>query len=109
MTNASASQHRFFGTQPGRAWSIKPPAANDIVEFSESDDEVAERRSRDASEQRATAADLIGSLLAKIDVSAGSVGSFTDSDGDAGGNDADAQIWPGHDDRIAWAVTARAH
>ena len=98
-----------FGTQPGRAWNIKPPAANDIVEISESDDEAVERRNWDAAEQRATAADLIGSLLARIDDAAGSVGSSSDSSGDAGDNSADALISPGHDDRTAWVVTARAH
>lgn len=89
-----------FGTQPRRAWNINPPA--DIVEISGSDDEAAERRNQDADEQRATAADLIGSLLARIDHAAGGVRSPSASNEDEGGNDADGQIWPGHDDRIAW-------
>ena len=90
-----------FGTQPVRAWNIKPLAANDIVEISESDDEAAERRNRDAAEQRTTAADLTGSLLARIVDAAGSMGTPPVSDGEVGGNDADEPIWLGHDDRIA--------
>ena len=68
-----------------------------------------DRRNWDAAERRATAADLIGSLLAKIDDAAGCGSSLTDSDCHSGGDDADTQIWPEHDDRSAWAVTARAH
>ena len=93
-----------FCTQPWRAWCTKTPGqgADNVVEVSDSDD--------DAAEQHAIATGFVGSLLARIDAAAApgreeSAGS--DTDGGTGGDP--AQAWPGHDDRTAWAVSARAH
>ena len=98
-----------FGTQPCRAWHVKPPASSNIVEVSESDDDAEGRRNGDAAEQRVVAADLISSLLARIHDAADIGGDLTSSGDDVGGEDVTAPNWPGHGDRTAWAVTARAH
>ena len=93
-----------FGAQPGRSWCAKPPgrSADDTVEVGDSDD--------DAAEQHAIAFGFIGSLLARIDPAAapgGEESAGSDADGGADGDAAHA--WPGHEDRTAWAVSARAH
>ena len=97
-----------FGTQPRRAWNIKPHAADETIEISDSDEDTATRAERDAAEQRRVAATLVGQLLARIDSATRGVGN--DAEPDHGESDigADGPIWPGPDDRARTRVAVRA-
>ena len=77
---------------------IRPHAAEDVIEVSDSDEDPPDRADLDAAEQRGIASTLTS-------------GTDTDAEPDngEGGIDADAPIWPGPDDRARSQITAMAH
>ena len=93
-----------FGTKPCRAWSATPTGqrTDGVIEVSDSDD--------DAAAHHAMAAGFRGAILARIDGAASPLAasaSLDDLEGDA--DETAAQARPGHDERLAWAVSARAY
>lgn len=97
-----------FGTQPRRAWNIRPHNADETIEISESDEDTATKAERDAAEQRGVAFTLIGQLLAHIDSATRGIGNDAEPDHGESDIDADGPIWPGPDDRTRTLVAARA-
>ena len=98
-----------FGTQPRRAFNIRPHAAGDTIEISDSDEDLGTRAERDAAEQRGVASTLIGQLLARIDNATSGIDTDAESDHWGGGADTVGPIWPGPDDMARTRIAARAH
>ena len=97
-----------FGTQPKRAWNIKPNTDGGSIDVSDSDD-TDDRAERDAAEQREVASSLIGQLLARIDNATRGTGQEEDSSQDDGDLGTGGRLWPGVKDRTRTRMATRAH
>ena len=88
---------------PSRAWSAKPPGqhTDGVIEVSDSDD--------DAAAHHAMAKGFREDIVARIDDAAAPLAVDTPRDDYGGVDEGAAQAWPGHDERLAWAVLARAY
>ena len=97
-----------FGTQPKRAWNIKPNKDGGATVVSDSDDSD-DRAERDAAEQREVASSLIGQLLRRIDNATRGAGQEEGSSQDDDDLGTSGQLWPGVEDRTRTRMATRAH
>ena len=88
-----------FGTQPRRAWNIKPHIAGETIEVNDSDEDAATKAERDAAEQREVVSTLVGPLLDRTDSATRGIGNDAGPGHSEDVLGTDGQIWPDPDDR----------